>query len=94
MCGGWNPPIKSRQGDAEVDGYVARGDAAGDQLLRRLDLAIGHLPLSSAFASKLAGYFEACASSLDARSISARLAALHSPGLSAILESPTYWSNP
>src|ERR1700712_5524399 len=65
--GGWNPPIKRRHGDSEVAGYVAWGDAAGEQLLGRLDLAVGHLPFAAAFATKLASDFKACLSPLDGK---------------------------
>jgi hypothetical protein len=45
--------------DPEVAGYVARGHSAGEELLCRLDFALGHLPFAASFAAELAGDFEA-----------------------------------
>jgi hypothetical protein len=62
-----NPAIERRDGDAEVAGNVPWGYSAGEQLLGRLDFAFGHLPLSSAFATELAGNIEAGAGSFDGK---------------------------
>ena len=50
--------VKRRSGDAEVLGHILGRYAAGQQLLGRLDLAVGHLRLAATFAAELLGDFQ------------------------------------
>ncbi|EGH2970222.1 hypothetical protein ID988_004118 [Salmonella enterica] len=52
MRGGWHPAVQRRNGHAEVLGHVLGRHPAGQQLLGRLDLAVGHLRLAAAFATE------------------------------------------
>lgn len=65
MRGGWHPAVQRRNGHAEVLGHVLGRHPAGQQLLGRLDLAVGHLRLAAAFAAELLGDFQPGAGALD-----------------------------
>lgn len=65
MVGGWNPTIQCRHRDPEIAGDIARRHSAREQLLCRLDFAVGHLSLSTAFASELACDFKPGSGSFD-----------------------------
>ena len=53
MRRGWHPAIQRGDGYAEVLGHVLGWNAASQQLLGRLDLAVGHLELTAALATEL-----------------------------------------
>src|SRR5574337_799276 len=62
---GGHPAIQRWNGHAEVPGHVLGRDAAGEQLLGRLDLAVGHLGLATALAAELAGDFQPGSGAFD-----------------------------
>lgn len=66
MRGNWHPAVQRRNGHAAVFGRVLGRDAAGQQFLCRLNLAVDHLRLAIAFAAQLRSW-HAHAVLLDAR---------------------------
>ena len=61
------PAIQRRNGYAEGFGHVLWRDAAGQQLLGRLDLAAGHLGLATALTAELFGDFQPSTGALDSQ---------------------------
>lgn len=57
--------VERRNRHTEVLGHVLGGNAAGKQLLGRLDLAGGHLGFAATLAAKLTGDFQPGACALD-----------------------------
>ena len=65
MRRGRHPAVERRNRHAEVPGHVLGGDAACQQLLGRLHLAVGHLGFAAALTAELTGDLQAGASALD-----------------------------